>query len=300
METHSLNSSSAVPGTFSKPSADMSTNQVKMTFIFFPRLPTELRLEIWRVTLSLHPRIVEVHWASQCGFTFHSSSPLLTTCKESKSVAAPYFDALNHQEDFKAYFNFENDILYFPYRYPCSTSYGMSLESFLGKLDKDDASRIQHLALSMPVLSTRKSLQHLLALDLSDCSTFFANIQRIARRVRDLNLKSITLVLGDSIMASCYEKSYQLASWETVGIAATFEEAELLDDDPSMPLEDGDTLAFIRSLQAVEADCERALTLPHDRRPYHRLYNAVGHGNHWCTWGTPTLMMKTVRRINGY
>jgi hypothetical protein len=176
----------------------------------------------------------------------------------------------------------------------------MSLESFLGNLDKDDASRIRHLALSMPVLLPRKSLEHLLTLDLSNCSTFFANIQRIARRVRDLDLKSIALVLGDTIMASCYEKSYQLASWETAGIAAAFEEAELLDDDPSMPFEDGNTIAFIKSLQVVEADCERALTLPHDDRPYHRLYNAVDPEKPGCTWGTPTLMMKTAKRIDGH
>ena len=222
METSSLNSSSAVPGTFSKPSADMFTCHDERAFIFFPRLPMEMRLEIWKA--ALHPRIVEVHWASQCGFTFHSyPSPLLSACKESKSVAAPsYFDTLIHQGGISAYFNFEYDILYFPYRYPCSTSYGMSLESFLDKLDKDDVPRIRHLALSMPALAPRKSLEDLLTLDLSKYSTFFANIQRIARRVRNLDLKSIALVLGDTIMASCYEQSYQLASWENGGYSSCF------------------------------------------------------------------------------
>jgi hypothetical protein len=279
----------------------MFTCHDKRAFNFFPRLPVELRLEIWKT--ALHPRIVEVHWASQCGFTFHSyPSPLLSACKESKSVAAPfYFDTLIHQGDIAAYFNFEYDILYFPYRYPCSTSYGLSLESFLGKLDKDDASRIRHLALSMPALAHRNSLEDLLTLDLSKCSTFFANIQRIARRVRNLELKSIALVLWDTIMASCYEKSYQLASWETVGTAAAFEEAGLFDDGPFMPLEEGDTVAFIKSLQVVEADCERFVMLPHDDRPYYlRRYNAVDPAKPKCTWGTPTLTMKTVRRVDRY
>jgi len=123
---------------FSRPSPKLTS--FNMThFPYFRLLAPELQNMVWDWAARNHSRIVEVSWRSGDGFSFHSHPPpLLSICKRSRDVAWNFY----HSSKFTrrdtssfAYFNYDTDILYFPYRFSCSTSYGLSLESFLAKLD---------------------------------------------------------------------------------------------------------------------------------------------------------------------
>jgi hypothetical protein len=111
------------------------------TFYPFPRLPAEIRMQIWKD--AFEARIIEVHWSSPESFTFHSFPPaLLSVCHESRSISRPYYcrekislttRTASWTGPREAMFNFEKDILYFPYQFQCSHTYGLLLETFLRK-----------------------------------------------------------------------------------------------------------------------------------------------------------------------
>ncbi|KAI1437210.1 hypothetical protein GGR50DRAFT_120135 [Xylaria sp. CBS 124048] len=86
------------------------------SFVLFPLLPTELRLQIWR--LSCHPRVVEVIYDQEhdrCT-TAASLPPVLQACRESRSEASKLykrsFGTVSHEP--RIYFCREMDILYLP------------------------------------------------------------------------------------------------------------------------------------------------------------------------------------------
>lgn len=91
------------------------------SFSLFPKLPIELRLAIWR--LSLEPRVVELRYSGAvfeqgCEYSESYNIPTaLITCKESRSaVIASYplcFGSTFHPEATR--FNFEIDTLYLNY-----------------------------------------------------------------------------------------------------------------------------------------------------------------------------------------
>ena len=63
---------------------------MQSTFHLFPRLPTEIRIHIWKD--AFEQRIVEVHWCSDESYTFHSYPPsLLSVCHESRMISRPYY-----------------------------------------------------------------------------------------------------------------------------------------------------------------------------------------------------------------
>jgi hypothetical protein len=82
-------------------------------FTVFPNLPLELRILIWQKTLE--PRVVEVTYDEETGFTTYSRLPMaLQICKESRETVEPLypccFGSIFHPSRIR--FNFALDTLY--------------------------------------------------------------------------------------------------------------------------------------------------------------------------------------------
>jgi len=183
----------------------------------------------------MEERIVEVHWASGPGYTFHCRiPPLLQVCMESRAVALPVYHKRSIsvpiprsrlQEPIismtgseylvtrQTYFNFQRDILYFPYRFPCSLSYGLALAGFLSRFK--DTRKIQHLAITLPICPLSEGLEmsasslnskDVVGLFLhstsKDSISFALNLQQVAREAwpSSISLATITFVYQDPMI----------------------------------------------------------------------------------------------------
>ncbi|KAI0542966.1 hypothetical protein GGR58DRAFT_3469 [Xylaria digitata] len=114
-------------------------------FTFFARLPTELRLQIWRS--SCHRRVVDVYYDSKkCRCITTATVPaVLQTCHESRCEALRIykrsFGTVSHEP--RIYFNRDIDTLYIPR--PSFMGYDDSSRSFADLIR--DADYIVHLAI---------------------------------------------------------------------------------------------------------------------------------------------------------
>jgi hypothetical protein len=178
---------------------------MSLVFPQFPRLPLELRIQIWRYAVVDNSRIVEVHWASENGFTLNSYAPaVLSACRESREHTRQLYgttkihrpDASQEGLNAQAAFNYAHDILYFPYPSPCLNSHGISIAHFLRRVSKEDSRKIRHLALSLPLQIPPQGV----TTDLIDemCNQF-SHLQNIARQSSALQLDTLTLVFSDPI-----------------------------------------------------------------------------------------------------
>ncbi|KAG4435277.1 hypothetical protein IFR05_009237 [Cadophora sp. M221] len=186
-------------------------------FTSFPNLPTELRLMIWK--RAREGKIIEVHWASSSGSRFSAHAhplALLSVCKESRDTILPIQSGSEYSlGGTSVRFDPEWDTLYFPYPSQCSTSYGLSLRALLRKTVPD--MDIRHLALCVPLLDTRleaniEALRHHSGLDTPEArgrnsTTFFSSVQNLARRARNLNLETLTIVTNDPFMRTWSDHS---------------------------------------------------------------------------------------------
>ncbi|RYO74014.1 hypothetical protein DL764_011021 [Monosporascus ibericus] len=104
--------------------------QSRAAFEFFPRLPAELRLEIWR--LSCSERVVEVFYDSDEDRCLTTSKPpaILHTCRESRNeglrIFRKSFGTTSHEP--RIYFCPELDTLYLPR--PALLGYGDHARDF--------------------------------------------------------------------------------------------------------------------------------------------------------------------------
>jgi hypothetical protein len=118
---------------------------VEATFELFPKLPAELRIEIWKLVPA--PRIVVVHFhidGRKRAYKFGASLPvILHACQESRHEALKiYHRAFDSKWALNCvYFNFKSDILIFGF------AYTRQKEFFLRKLKPNDLGRIERVAL---------------------------------------------------------------------------------------------------------------------------------------------------------
>ena len=260
------------------------------TFESFPSLPIELRMKVWEG--AVESRVIEVHWRSLEGFTFHTYPPaLLSVSRESRAVTYPIFhDSSMCLPAAYAFFNWDRDILYFPYPFKCSTSYGRSLETFLTRLER--SKDLRHLALALPLqepknelsttkLNERDPLFRQMGTN-KDSMTFATRIQAIARRAGSLFLESITLVFEDPIL--CHPEGKP--TYMDPGVARTFTDIKTSDENPS------------ELWKARTENFQWRLTLPHDDNDFNNAGNLPPGTprNSRNTWGTPEVYMKKVDR----
>jgi hypothetical protein len=179
-------------------------SRMKLRFTPFLRLPIELQLHVWDYFVASDTRIVEVRWASEQGFTFHSSPPApLSVCHTSRQYTQSRyltsvlkrFDISKPNKSPQTLFDFERDILYFPYPSSCPISHRRSLAWFLRGLDVKDTEALRNLAFTIPVCNQHHKSSHgTIGRTIGD---IFRQIQVIARRSCRLHLKTLVLVLGD-------------------------------------------------------------------------------------------------------
>ncbi|KAG4428212.1 hypothetical protein IFR05_016303 [Cadophora sp. M221] len=112
------------------------------SFPLFPKLPTEIRMMIW--DLSLEARTVEIQWTETRGFFTRVPTPnVLRVCQDSRSAVKPKYPLC-----------FGNVI------YPPSTAFNFSLDTiyvdqdlqhqalhFLASLSAEEIAKIRHLAI---------------------------------------------------------------------------------------------------------------------------------------------------------
>lgn len=250
-------------------------SEVFQTFLSFPMLPLELRIEIWRCAALADSRIIEVHWACGKGYSLHSYPPaLISTCRESRQHTWELYgrDELerrntdsNPQLVYTA-FNYERDILYFPYASPCPVSLGRSLALFLLPFSRAEGrlKEIRHLALSIPPpdVSTDEfnQIKHI-------CDRF-ARIQEIARNSCDLQLDTLLLVLDKM----SYDNKHE--------VVRNFRE-----------LKHG--YCFMESVRKI---CSEVLEAPVSPNPNMGRLGATGTSG---TWGNPKIkVLSPVRRYD--
>jgi hypothetical protein len=240
-------------------------------------------MKIWEY--AIETRVVEVHWRSLEGFTFHTYPPaLLSVCRESRAVSYQlYHDSSMCLPAACALFNFNRDILYFPYPFQCSTSYGRSLEAFLTRLEKTE--QLRHLALALPLQEPKHEIstnelneRHPLfrhGATSKDSMSFATRIQSIARRAGSLSLETITLVFEDPMLCHPEGKPTNL----DLGVARTFTDIQSSEDNPS------------ELWKARTEHFKWRLTLPHDNDD-----SPPTPRDSWNTWGTPEVYIKKVDR----
>lgn len=245
------------------------------TFVRFPKLPLELRIEIWRCAALADRRIIEVHWACGKGYTLHSYPPaLISTCRESRQHTWRLYgrDELErHQGDDHpqlAYtaFDYERDILYFPYASSCSVSLGRSLAQFLLPFchGKERSREIRHLALSIP-----SPYRYANGVRIEDLCNQFVRIQEVARKSCDLQLDSLLLVLDNM----SYDNERE--------VVRNFEEPRLECCD----------------MERVREICKSALEAPVSTDPNMGRLGATGVSG---SWGNPRIQVMFANRRYDY
>ncbi|KAL5314939.1 hypothetical protein ACEPPN_017589 [Leptodophora sp. 'Broadleaf-Isolate-01'] len=257
-------------------------------FTFFPKLPTELRIKIWKE--AREGKIIEVHWASLSGsgFSVHAHPlALLSVCNESREVILPIQSGPEHSlGDLSIRFDPEWDILYFPYPSQCSTSYGLSLGAFLRNTVPD--MDIRHLALCVPLLDPRleaniEALRYHSGLNTQEArgrnsTTFFSNVQNLARPTRNLDLETLTIVTNDPFMRKLPDHDSTHQSSVTRG----FKEIAMASDHEE-------------KLWAARAEYfQWQLAQPHDDAIPGASPRLAPHCT--CTWGTPSVEFRTGER----
>ncbi|KAJ5037270.1 uncharacterized protein L3040_007447 [Drepanopeziza brunnea f. sp. 'multigermtubi'] len=250
----------------------------------FPELPLELRRMIWRD--AVEQRIIETYWISG-GFKFHAHPPpLLGTNRESRETVLDIYKSshqhlwTNNDVDNGCYtcYDPDRDILYFPYKTQCATSHSRALECFLySYIDRFD---IKHLAISLPPKDMEdKTIPELHSRSLN--LDHFDEVQSRARRVANLQLETLTLVVGDPIMKALSDHTAQKPS-----VARCFREIS----ESHRPAIDW---------AAGKDQIQQKLAMPHD--PWYG-----PHGTYLaplpsdlkppCTWGSPKIQFRTVER----
>ncbi|TGO11856.1 hypothetical protein BTUL_0100g00360 [Botrytis tulipae] len=124
-------------------------------FTLFPKLPIEIRDEIWRLTVE--PRIVEVRPKLDIQDGFYSTAPLpavLTVCRDSKRAVLPlypqYFDGATFVSGIP--FNAKIDTLYLDWKLH------EHLTIFLSSISVEEAEKIQFLAMDQYIRWARQPL----------------------------------------------------------------------------------------------------------------------------------------------
>ncbi|EKD18530.1 hypothetical protein MBM_03523 [Drepanopeziza brunnea f. sp. 'multigermtubi' MB_m1] len=234
----------------------------------FPELPLELRRMIWRD--AVEQRIIETYWISG-GFKFHAHPPpLLGTNRESRETVLDIYKSshqhlwTNNDVDNGCYtcYDPDRDILYFPYK---------------TQVDRFD---IKHLAISLPPKDMEdKTIPELHSRSLN--LDHFDEVQSRARRVANLQLETLTLVVGDPIMKALSDHTAQKPS-----VARCFREIS----ESHRPAIDW---------AAGKDQIQQKLAMPHD--PWYG-----PHGTYLaplpsdlkppCTWGSPKIQFRTVER----
>jgi hypothetical protein len=159
------------------------------------------------------------------------------------------------------------------------------LETFLRKLRPDYIDKLHHLAICLPLQdshyeATAEALNQHTSFNSEgrDSMAFFSNLQALARRPRNLPLRSITLVFNDPIL---HDVPLAIAD---LGVSRVFNEIDFQGESS-------------RELWTARIDhCKWILTQPHERRSngYSPAQQRMPH----CTWGAPDveIRLRTVDR----
>lgn len=150
----------------SKSAPSQSTSQSLEQFLFFSKLPMEIRTAIWQITTK-EGRIVEVYALSDKGWVAPVPS-ILHVCSESRGIGLKYYELAFSAKDrhtgksypARIYFNFDYDTLYF-HKYWNYSVKGLwrCLTSSQTMFWEEDTQRIKYLCVDIDtrICSTNKN-----------------------------------------------------------------------------------------------------------------------------------------------
>jgi hypothetical protein len=113
-----------------------------LTFTLFPKLPTEIRSIIWKLTIE--PRVVEMKFDDEKGFYSTIDYPVaLEVCRDSRQAVIPSYSLCFGSSFYRAHtrFNFSLDTVYL------DSSFLDYSRLFLVGLRDEEVSKIQHFAI---------------------------------------------------------------------------------------------------------------------------------------------------------
>lgn len=186
------------------------------TFTAFSKLPKEVQILIWKCAILERPRIIEVNYRSSAYSFSTGPSIFLNVCQASRTaqslvdktavvtsrltregISTPALARLGsgpppRKTETSVAFDFDKDILYFPYGSSCSTSYGESLGSFLKGLGETSKRKLRHLALTTYIQPESGEPN----------VDFLRDVLRVSKRIYRLeaSLTDLTLIVGDPYM----------------------------------------------------------------------------------------------------
>jgi hypothetical protein len=191
---------------------------MESTFHKFPDLPYDIRFVIWQFAIEdeeqSNGRVVEAKGHLVHGWTFQARKPALQiTCQESRKIPHPLHHGPGDSEihvpfrgtlegSFSTFFNFERDILYFPYPSEVNHPFGPTLRSFIGRFH--DMDRVRHLAVGLPeVLGPHRES----SFERRIMDTHYA----ISYKLKPKSLHSFSLVTKDPTIGCSTGNRHQLA-----------------------------------------------------------------------------------------
>jgi hypothetical protein len=194
----------------SVPPADSSLSE----FTCFPRLPLELRCEIWKATLS--PRVIEINYDLPDGFFASASSPIaLQICRESRNIVLPHyplcFGTIFHPA--KTRFNFALDTLYI------DNTFEEDVPHLFSALNSIELERLKYVAIDSYYNSANEEGEF----------EFIAHLRRAMRCLK--GLKELQILFDVQILTErtlgCGQEDHPMEIFETLPVELTHPELKI-------------------------------------------------------------------------